>query len=65
MDEKITDQKRDIPAFDTARKQVDVSGMGLSEQFALSFDDFRVAIKRELSALDDRIKALESARYEK
>jgi len=62
MEEKITESKRDIPAFNTARKQVDVSGMGLSEQFALSFDDFRTAIKQELAALDDRISALESAR---
>jgi hypothetical protein len=62
MDEKITDQKRDIPAFNTARKQVDVSGMGLSEQFALSFDDFRTAIKQELAALESRIAKLEGTR---
>lgn len=66
MTEKnIINTKQDIPAFDTARKQVDVQGMGLSAQIALSFDDFRTAIKRELSALEDRIKALESARDEK
>ena len=62
MKTKITDQKCEIPTFNTERREVDVSGMGLSEQFALSFDDFRTAIKQELSALDDRIKALESAR---
>ena len=64
MDEKLQTRNETFQRLTRSANRLMLAD-GFISANSLSFDDFRVAIKRELSALDDRIKALESARDEK